>query len=185
MHRVNDTFTYTWLPTAKAVYCNIRSIRDLSRPTKELLDFVKEKGAEKLAIDLRQNPGGDYFEGLHHLIEPIAKNPSLNRKGHLFVLIGPLTGSAATVNAVQFHNQTNAILVGEPIGAKPTSYAERRQMELPNSHLVVSYWVKYYEFAYNSGNVVRPDQEMKTTWPIYKEGHDAALEVFEYGADNH
>ena len=186
VHRVNDTFTYTWLATAKAVYCNIRSMRDLSRSAKELLDFVKKKGAEKLAIDLRQNPGGDYFEGLHHLIEPIAKSSSLNRKGHLFVLIGPLTGSAAMVNAVQFHTQTNAILVGEPIGAKPTSYAERRQMELPNSHLVVIYSVNHYEFAYNSENVVRPDQEVKTTWPVYNAGRDAALDwIFDYRVDSH
>ena len=147
---------------------------------------MKQKGAEKLAIDLRQNPGGDYFEGLHHLIEPIAKSSSLNRKGHLFVLIGPLTGSAAMVNAVQFHTQTNAILVGEPIGAKPTSHAERRQMELPNSHLVVSYSVNHYEFAYNSENVVRPDQEVKTTWPVYKAGRDAALDwIFDYRVDSH
>jgi len=59
------------------------SLERQNRPTTELLDFLKEKGAEKLAIDLRQNPGGDYFEDLHHLIEPSAKNPSLNRKGHL------------------------------------------------------------------------------------------------------
>jgi hypothetical protein len=143
-------------------------------------------GTFRGAIDLRQNPGGDYFEGLHHLIEPIAKNPSLNCKGHLFVLIGPLTSSAAMVNAVQFHTQTNAILVGEPIGPKPTSYAERRQMELPNSHLVVSYSAKYYEFAYSSKNVARPDQEIRPRGQFTRrDTMPLSTGYLNTGADNH
>jgi hypothetical protein len=57
MHRVNDTFTYTWLPTDKAVYCNIRSIRDLSRPAKKLLDFVKESGLKNSPSKMHLRPG--------------------------------------------------------------------------------------------------------------------------------
>ena len=90
-------------------------------------------------IDLRQSPGGDYFEGLNHFIKPIAADQALNRKGHLFVLIGPLTFSAAMANAAQFRSLTHATLVGEMIGVKPNEYSEPRNMTLPNSKLTVRY----------------------------------------------
>ena len=67
----------------------------------------------RAVIDLRQNGGGDFFEGREHLIEPIRKRPAINQKGRLlFVVVGRATFSAAMVNAIDFRKQTNAILVG-------------------------------------------------------------------------
>ena len=43
------------------------------------------------------------------------------------------------VNAIDFRKETNAILVGEPIGERPNSYSENDEMTLPDSRLVVSY----------------------------------------------
>jgi hypothetical protein len=51
------------------------------------------------------------------------------------------------VNAIDFRNNTNAILVGEPIGERPNSYSENDEMTLPNSRLVVSYSTRYYKFV--------------------------------------
>src|ERR1022692_2809502 len=94
---------------------------------------------DKLVIDLRQNSGGDYTVGERWLIHPIRELASINRKGHLFVLVGAVTFSAAMNNAAQFRSQTAALLVGQTIGEKPNSYAEPRNMTLPNSHLTVRY----------------------------------------------
>ena len=58
-----------------------------------MLALVAEKHLEKLIIDMRQNGGGDYFQGLRHLVEPIRRLSEINRKGHLFVLIGTQTFS--------------------------------------------------------------------------------------------
>jgi len=122
-----------------------------------------------------------YFQGLHGLIEPIIKMADINRKGHLFVLIGPLTGSAAIINASQFHTMTRAILVGEPIGAKPSEYAELKTMLLPNTRFTAGNSVKFYDFAYNQENIVRPDCEIKPTWEEVKSGRAAVLEwCFEF-----
>jgi hypothetical protein len=52
-----------------------------------------------VAIDLRRNGGGDYNLGLQYLIRPLQQDKSINRKGHLFVLVGPNTFSAAMSNA--------------------------------------------------------------------------------------
>jgi hypothetical protein len=100
----------------------------------------------------------------------------LNRKGHLFVLIGPLTGSAAIVNATQFHTMTNAILVGEPIGAKPTEFTELRTMTLPHTRFVVGYSVRFYDFSFNQDNIVTPDREIKPTWDDVKNGRPVVMD---------
>ena len=176
MHHASPTFDYTYVPKANAVFANVRRMADLRKPTRELLDFIRARQPDKLIIDLRANPGGDYFKGLHHLIEPIAKLPTINRNGHLFVIIGPLTGSAAVINAVQFHTMTQAILVGEPIGAKPSEYSEHRTMTLPNTRLTIGYSVRYYDFSYNKENVVQPEHEVKATWDDFKRGVNPALE---------
>src|SRR5215471_4479819 len=164
MHTASPTFSYTYAAGARAVYASVRSMKEVKTPARELFRFIRERDPDKLIIDLRQNPGGNYFHGLHSLIEPIARLAGINRKGHLFVLIGPLTGSAAIVNASQFHTKTQAILVGEPIGAKPTEYTELRTMKLPNTQLVVGYSVRFYDFAWDKDNVIRPDQEIRPTW---------------------
>jgi hypothetical protein len=175
-HRPADTFSYRYIPKAGAVYCDVRSMRSLGKPGNELLAFIRQKQAGKLIVDLRRNPGGDYFQGLHHLIEPIRKLAAINRKGRLFVLIGPLTGSAAIIDTSLFHTRTEAILVGQPIGAKPTEYAELKQMKLPNSHLVVGYSVRFYQFAYNDENAIRPDHEIVPAWEETKAGRDPVVE---------
>ena len=130
---------------------------------------------DKLVIDLRQSPGGDYFEGLNHLIKPIAKS-TLNKKGHLFVLIGPLTFSAAMANAAQFRAMTAATLVGEMIGVRPNEYSEPRDVTLPNSRLIVRYSTRFYKFVESGENVVKPDVEVPTSWADYKAGRDPVLE---------
>src|SRR5262249_48090067 len=107
---------------------------------------------------------------------PIRDLPNINSRGHLLVIIGPNTFSAAMANAAQFRSQTAAILVGQPIGEKPDSYQEPRQMTLPNSHLVVRYSTRFYKFVESGENIIRPDQEIKTSWTDFKAGRDPVLE---------
>ena len=127
-------------------------------------------------IDLRQNGGGDFFEGREHLIEPIKKRPAINQEGRLFVVIGRATFSAAMVNAIDFRKDTNAILVGEPIGERPNSYSENDEMTLPNSRLVVSYSTRYYKFLDEDVPAVEPDVRIDPTWADFRAGRDAVMD---------
>jgi hypothetical protein len=79
-------------------------------------------------------------------------------------------------NATHFRYQTQAMLVGTPIGEKPNSYAEKDQMTLPQSQLVVTYSVKFYTFVEHGENIVRPDQEIQEGWDDFVAGRDRALE---------
>ena len=109
------------------------------------------------------------------MIEPILKRPTLNQDGHLFVIIGPITFSAALANAIHFRDQTKAMLVGEPIGEKPNSWSENDEFVLPRSHLTVSYSTKYYEFAPGE-SVITPKQLIVPTWEEFRDGRDPVLE---------
>jgi hypothetical protein len=173
---VSGSAACTYLREARTLYCNVRWIRDLAGPAREMFETLSREHPDKLVIDLRQNGGGDYNVGLKHLIEPLQKEKDTNRKGHLFVLIGPNTFSAAMSNAAQFRSMTEATLVGQTIGERPNSYQEVKQFILPNSHFVVRYSTRYYKFVDGPDNVIAPDHEIIPTWEEYKSGHDPVLE---------
>jgi hypothetical protein len=111
-----------------------------------------------------------------HGRKPLKRRPALNQKGRLFVVIGRQTFSAAMANAIDFRKQTNAILVGEPIGERPNSYSENDEMTLPNSRLVVSYSTKYYKFLDEDVPAVMPDQRIDPDWPAWQAGRDPVME---------
>lgn len=173
---VQGSAACTYLSGARTLYCKVHQIRDLAGPAKQMFDMIRQEHPTKLAIDLRNNGGGDYNEGLKNLIKPLQGLKDINRKGHLFVLIGPNTFSAAMSNAAQFRSMTNATLVGQPIGERPNSYQEPRQFTLRNSHWVVRYSTRYYKFSDGPRNVIEPDHEVAPTWQDYKDGRDAALD---------
>jgi hypothetical protein len=165
-----------YIADAKMVYCNLHQVRNLASPGKQMRELVDHEKPQKLVIDLRQNGGGDYNDGLKHFIRPIRDLPNLNRKGHLFVLVGPNTFSAAMSNAAQYREQTEVMLVGETIGEKPNSYQESRHMTLPHSRWEAHYSVRFYKFVQSSENIIRPDKEIIPTWEDFKAGRDPVLE---------
>jgi hypothetical protein len=164
------------LPKDNAVYCGWRSYQNLATNAKTMFSLIDRTHASKLIIDMRDNGGGDNTVGHAELVKPIEAQPELNRKGHLFVLIGPLTFSAAMNNAAQFADETNAILAGETIGERPNSYQEPRQFRLPNSHLVIRASTLYYEFRKHAENAVRPEKEIIPTWDDVKAGRDPVMD---------
>jgi hypothetical protein len=172
----SEPFRVVWLRQERTVYCNFRSYTDLSSHAKGLLALIAKEHPEKLVVDLRSNGGGDYTLGLEYLVEPIRHLASLNRKGHLFVLVGPFTFSAAMANAAHFRQETAALLVGQTIGERPNSYQEVGEVALPNSHLTLRYSTRYYEFQPGGDNIIRPDQEIRPTWDQVKAGRDPVLE---------
>lgn len=172
----HESFWYTYLRDSDSVYVSFRGYKDLSKHSKSLLRLIRQNDPNKLVIDLRDNGGGDYKKGLKHIVHPICDLSNINRRGHLFILIGPNTFSAAMSNSAHFRYQTNAILVGQQIGEKPNSYQEARVMKLPNSRWKVQYSVKFYKFVEKGENLIRPDVEIIPSWDDYKAGRDPVLE---------
>jgi hypothetical protein len=174
--RPDETCWYTYLPEARTVYCAFRGYNGLGKHSAGLFKLVSEQHPTKLVIDMRENGGGDYTVGLRYLVRPIRELPSINQKGHLYVLIGPQTFSAAMSNAAHFRAQTAALLVGQPIGEKPNSYQESRRTKLPNSQLTLCYSVRFYRFVEGGENLIRPDREIIPSWAEFKDCRDPVLE---------
>jgi hypothetical protein len=174
--KLAEPFWFTHLADSQTTYVNFKRYPSLRQQAQAMFASVDRTRPARLVIDLRQNGGGDFFEGRDHLIEPIRKRPAINQKGRLFVIVGRQTFSAAMVNAIDFRNQTNAILVGEPIGERPNSYSENDEMTLPHSRLVVSYSTRYYQFVPEDVPAVLPDMRIDPTWPDYRAGRDAAMD---------
>jgi hypothetical protein len=174
--KLAEPFWFTYLPDSQTTYANFKRYPSLKKNAQALFEFIDRNPTKRLVIDLRQNGGGDFFEGREHLIEPIKKRPALNQKGRLFVAVGRATFSAAMVNAIDFRKETNAILVGEPIGERPNSYSENDEMTLPNSRIVVSYSTRYYKFLDEDVPAVLPDMRIDPTWADFRAGRDAVMD---------
>jgi C-terminal processing protease CtpA/Prc len=155
---------------------SFRAYNSLSENTKKLFQLVDANPTKKLVIDMRQNTGGDYTKVREYLIPAIKQHSSINQKGRLFVIVGRRTFSAAMNSAVDLRKETNAILVGEPIGERPNSYQENDEMKLPNSGVIISYSTKYYKFSDEDVPAVMPDKRIDPTWIDYKDGRDAVME---------
>lgn len=172
-----DPLWFKYLPESKTVYVDWRSYRDLETQSERLLAYIKENPVDRLIVDMRWNEGGNFTKGRQYLIEKIMFVPELNRAGHLYVITGRATFSAAMTNATDFRRETQAILVGEPVGARPNGYMENYMFTLPNSKLRGSCAMLKYRFQPDANtDTVFPDKRFDPDWRLFSEGQDGALQ---------
>lgn len=174
-HR-DEGLWFTYLPETKTVYADFRSYRQLEQNAQALWAFVDANDVDRLVIDLRHNAGGNYSEGRRLLLYPAIFKPRLNRAGHLYVLTGRTTFSAAMTNATDFRRETEAVLVGEPTSARPNGFQENGWFTLPNSHIGVSAAQLLYRFGDESTDAVYPDHRIDPDFASYWAGRDPVME---------
>lgn len=181
--RPDETFWFEHLADSKTVYFKFNggfpSYSESLRMYSELLDFIEKNPTERVVIDLRSNNGGDssLFEPL---VEGLVRNEKINRKGHLFGVIGRGTYSAGMIEAVWLKQRTNAIMIGEPTGAKPNQYNEvipsDQGIILPNSKLTIYYTVAYRKLVKGDPPALMPDVRVDLSSFDYIAGRDPILE---------
>ncbi len=141
-----------------------------------MITQLRETSPARLVLDLRDNHGGDYTLAREHLVYPIGRLRTVNRPGGLYVLIGRSTFSAAMVTATDFRRETEAVLVGEPTGARPVGYQELGIFDLPRSGLRVHCATRRYRFADSDVPAVFPDHHIEPDWKTERCGNDATLD---------
>jgi len=171
----NDDFWFETLPGEKTIYVIFNRYADFARHAHELLQDIDTVHPDRLIIDMRENGGGNFSLPRQYLLPFLKANHTLNRKGHLYIIVGRKTFSAAMSNAADFKNDTHAILVGEPVGERPNSYQENAEFCLPSSHLHVTVSTQHYEFAPGDPQALFPDKEIEIKWSDYKAGKDPVL----------
>lgn len=177
--RLNEPLWYSYLPESQTIYFNFKGYPSRSafqKFSQELFAFIDSHAVKRLVVDMRQNGGGDFTRGREYIIPEIKKRAAINRRGHLFVVIGRWTFSAGMANAADFRKETNAILVGEPTGGRPNGYQENREFMLPNSHLKVWVSTQFYKFQDEDMPGVMPDQRIDPDWASYRAGRDPVMD---------
>lgn len=174
MQRLAEPFWFSRLADEDAVYVQFRGYDGLEASASRLFDALAQQPAGKLIVDLRRNGGGNFAAGRQWLLIPIERLGLV--AGQLFVLVGRRTFSAGMVNAIDFHRETEAILAGEPIGARSYGYQENGWFTLPASGLQVSAAIRLYRFGPADEAAFQPDQRIDPTHADFVAGRDPVLE---------
>ena len=150
----------------------------LAHFAQRLHDEIVMTRPDKVAIDLRQNRGGDAMLVVP-LVRSIIQSVGIDRKGHLFGIIGPATFSAAQNLADALERYTNILFVGEPTGSRGNAYGDSRKVVLPNSGITVRvaiyYWQDWYPMDKRDATV--PQIPAPLTFETYRRKIDPALEA--------
>ncbi len=119
------------LPGDGALYVSFENMNgsadDLGPFIEQIFSAMEESQWSKLILDLRRNPGGDNF-----LAEPLRKHierSRFNQPGKFYVLIGPVTFSAAQNLSNRLERETFAVFAGEPTGGAPNHYGDAKKFE--------------------------------------------------------
>lgn len=175
-------YWYVYIAEHRTLYCAYNACRAMkSRPflafASEVLRFLDRHPVEKFVLDLRNNGGGNSALAWPLLLG-LEWRPKINRRGHLFCLIGNRTMSSGALNALDLKRRSRVLLVGEPTGQKPNSFGELRTFSLPNSGLVVSYSTKFFRVYKDQDPAsYMPDLVVTTTFADYAAGRDPVLEA--------
>jgi hypothetical protein len=133
------------------------------------------QGVRNLAIDFRENFGGDFYTGLR-LSASLNLIDSLDWKNGIYVLTSGRTFSAAMSNSAQYADLLNARQIGEPTGASPCGYQDMGQFNLPNSDLLVTYSKRRFCFSDPVDGALQPDVEIAIKADDFRSSRDRALD---------
>jgi hypothetical protein len=132
-----------------------------------------------VAIDLRNNPGGDNntFSDVRRAVEAVAHE----RPGRVAIIAGRSTFSAAgnfVTDLLVGPERAGIRLVGEAPGGGLNIYGDVDVVTLPTSGIVVLISNRYHERAPGDDRLaLTPDVPVEVTWDDYAAGRDPVLEA--------
>jgi len=148
----------------------------LERFAQRLRGEISSMKPDKVAIDLRQNRGGDGTL-IIPLVRSLIQSENIDQPGRLFAIIGPATFSAAQMLVDDLEKYTNVLFVGEPTGSKGNAYGDSRKIILPNTGVTVRasiyYWQDWHPLDTRDATV--PQIPASLTFKDYSEKVDPAI----------
>ena len=185
-------YWFEHLPAERVLYVGFNTLLDQPPETiaafsARLAAFAAAHPIDKLVIDLRWNNGGNTFL-FTPFLAAIVGMQNVNRPGHLFVLIGGRTFSAAQNGATLLERFTNATFIGEPTGSSPNFIGEEHPFTLPYSRLTVNVSNLAWQsgFAQDRRSWIAPLIYVPPSFAAYRAQRDPAMEaVLAWPADAH
>jgi tetratricopeptide (TPR) repeat protein len=181
---VRDPLWFERWPGTRMIYCQCNGIADTKEESfagffHRLFETVETEKVDYLTIDLRNNGGGN--SALNpSLIHAVLRSDRINRRGHLFVLIGRRTFSAAQNLVSDLERETAAVFVGEPTGSRPNFVGESTLFALPCSGLTVSCSSLYFQGGWVSCDYrtwIEPEIPAELSSEDARSGRDSAMEA--------
>jgi Tetratricopeptide repeat len=176
-----DPLRLEYLPESRTAYVQYNKVGDAPDETiaafaERLRTFVDSAAVDRVVLDLRLNRGGDGTLN-QPLVLSLIRSPKLEGPGHLFVIIGRSTFSAAQFLVHDLEQYTDAVFVGEPTGGKPNSYGDSRRITLPNSGITVRASIYYWQRTHplDTRPWKAPDLAAELTSRDYRANVDPAL----------
>jgi len=178
----NAIFWWTWLADSRTLYVSQRAVAPAPRSNTNraqwdsVFALVDSVSPERLVLDIRANLGGNGFLN-RYPIQQILRRPALDRRDRLYVIIGRRTFSAGQQFTNQLEWWTQATLVGEPTGQRPTQYGDHRPLALPHSRLTVEISTAFHQAPnpFDDRLFVAPVLHTPLTSAAYRRGEDPAL----------
>ena len=138
LRRPNENW-FEHLPEIGTLYMAYNTVRDdapepLAALFGRAFDLIANDGIDRFVLDIRRNGGGNMTLNWP-LVDGLIRSERVNRWGHLFVIIGGGTFSAAMNLAVDLEQRTRSLFVGEPTGARPNQFGENADIGLSHSGL--------------------------------------------------
>ena len=135
LSRAEEPLWWTELDGGALLYVQNNRVEFLPQSTLDGLRAALRAAHDQVVIDIRHNYGGE-IGAAAAVLAPFTA-PAIDRPGHLFVVTGRNTFSAASMFLARLAAATSAIVVGEPMGGCPNPIGSARPVALSYSGIVV------------------------------------------------
>ena len=172
---------FEYLPESKTVYVKHRAVQDEPNETiasffAKVFRFVDSNDVDKFILDIRLNGGGNNYLN-KSVITGIIQAKKINRKGHLFIITGRETFSAAQNLTNELEKYSEAVFVGEPTSENVNFFGDTRTEVLPNSKLNINLsWLWWQNLdPRDKRKWTAPQLAADLSFDDYKKGIDPAM----------
>jgi tetratricopeptide (TPR) repeat protein len=183
LRQPGNKFWFAYLAPARALYVQFSEVgnkpdQTVAQFADSLFAFARAHPVDRLVLDLRLNGGGNGALN-RPLVLGLIRADSLGGRGHLFVLIGRRTFSAAQFLVSDLERWTDAIFVGEPTASRGNHYGDSYRIRPPNSGVTVRVSTLYWQFSdpRDLRPWTPPEVATELTFDDYRRNRDPALEA--------
>ena len=174
---------FEFIKESKTVY--VRHVAVVERGDETIKDFfekvfrfVDSNNVEKFVLDIRMNSGGNNYLN-KSVITSIIQSKKINRYGHLFVITGAATFSAAQNLTNELEKYTEAIFVGEPTAENVNFWGDVKMETLPLSKLNIKLSRLWWQNMdpRDKRQWTAPNLAAEMSFENYKAGYDSAMNI--------
>jgi len=176
LSRIDDALWWTRLQDPGTLFVQWNRVDHLPLGTIPALRAELHKpDVTKVVLDVRHNFGGE-VSAVDPMLD-LFTDPAIDQPGQLFVMTGRNTFSAASLFVARLKRDTDAAIVGEPMGGCPTAFGNSRDMTLPFSGIAVSVatQLEVGVAADDTRPTIEPDDPSLLSADDWANGSDPAL----------